>query len=366
MINYNCKKGVSVIVCCYNSAKRLSITLEHLTNQKASNISWEVILVDNASTDDTILVAQEIWSDCKSSIPFKIVFERRQGLSYAREQGLENAQYGYAIFCDDDNWLAEDYVQRSFDIMNSDAQIGIAGGICNAAFETAVPEWFDKHKGYYAVGKQFDDTGDITHTREYLWGAGMILRKFVWLELKKMGFQSILSDRKGKSLSSGGDTEMCMVFRQAGYKIYYDESLNLQHFIPAPRLTWSYLAKLHKSSARSVPYFQMYWYIGKYVDGQYVIRRDVWWRDQLKIVFIELSKLMDEGSFSKQLYKFYCISKSNDQDEFNIEYGKLLSRLGEIITLFLSHKKLLNAIERLFLDIKDKPLTGKKLFHETA
>lgn len=348
MINYNCKKGASVIICCYNSAKRLPITLEHLANQKASDISWEVILVDNASTDDTILVAQKIWDNHKNSIPFKIISEQRQGLSYARERGIDNAQYEYIIFCDDDNWLAEDYVQRSFNIMWSDAQIGVAGGICNAVFETTAPEWFDKHKGCYAVGKQSDVTGDITYTRGYLWGAGMILRKSVWLKVKEMGFQSILSDRKGKIISSGGDTEICLVFRQAGYKLYYDEYLSLQHFVPASRLTWPYLVKLYKSHARSIPYFQMYWYIGRYIDGQYVIRRSVWWRDQVKTVLIRFGEIASKNEVPTKKHNL----NSSSEYDFTIECASLFSSLIELLSLTFKYQKHLSSIDTMFKNIK--------------
>lgn len=359
MVDFDCVKGVSVIVCCYNSAKRLPATLAHLANQKISGIGWEIILIDNASTDDTRLVAQEIWDGYRKSVPFKIITEHRQGLSYAREQGLSKAQYGYVIFCDDDNWLAEDYVQRSFEIMEPDAQIGIAGGVCKAVCETTAPEWFDKYKGYYAVGKQFDNTGDITDTRGYLWGAGMILRKSVWLKVKEMGFQSILSDRKGKSISSGGDTEICLVFRQAGYKLYYDESLRLQHFVPASRLVWPYLVKLHKSSARSILYFQMYWYIGRYVDGKYIIRRSVWWRDQVKMVFMRFGEIIKENGVLTVMHDLYSTSES----AISIECASLFAKFGELVMLTFKHQKHLLSIEVMFAKLKKDSFCSRQILH---
>ncbi len=54
-------KGVSVVVCCYNSAPRLPETLMHLFAQIVNpDIKWEIIIINNASTDDTLEVAQAI------------------------------------------------------------------------------------------------------------------------------------------------------------------------------------------------------------------------------------------------------------------------------------------------------------------
>ena len=56
-------KGISIIICCYNSAKRLHETLKHLALQQVSDtIHWEVILVNNNSTDATTQIALEIWN----------------------------------------------------------------------------------------------------------------------------------------------------------------------------------------------------------------------------------------------------------------------------------------------------------------
>src|SRR6185437_15848637 len=111
--------GISVIICCFNSAKRLAPTLEHLYKQKNIPLSsWEVIVVNNCSTDDTAPVAAQIWDSFPSHKPdFRVVDEQTPGLSSARQRGIDESRYGFVVFCDDDNWLDENYLSIALNIM---------------------------------------------------------------------------------------------------------------------------------------------------------------------------------------------------------------------------------------------------------
>ncbi len=117
------RKGVSVVICCYNSAKLLPVTLEHLSRQKTrSYVDWEVVIVNNASTDNTSEVAAMEWKkypDCKGSL--KIAYQPIPGLAAAREKGIEESKYEYIVFCDDDNWLDENFVQNVVRLMRSNS-----------------------------------------------------------------------------------------------------------------------------------------------------------------------------------------------------------------------------------------------------
>ena len=243
-MKYSNKKGVSVVICCYNSSKRLPDTLEYLSNQKVRNgLMWEILIVDNNSDDNTSIIAQKVWNSQKKNVPFRVVSEPDSGLSHARKKGVENARYEYIIFCDDDNWLASDYVENAFNIINSKPDYAAIGGQSEAVFDkdAIVPVWFDKFKRDYAVGKQGEKSSDITHT-ELVWGAGIVIKRSVFLKVYK--YPPLLSDRKGKQLHSGGDNEMCLRFILFGFKLYYDDSLKFWHYIPKNRLEESYHSSL--------------------------------------------------------------------------------------------------------------------------
>lgn len=238
-------KGVSVVVCCYNSASKLPKTIEHLAKQVTNNIPYEVIIVDNNCTDTTVVVALREWNKFTSNANFNIVQEKTPGLSAARHKGVEEANYEYIIFCDDDNWLEENYVAIAYEILAANPNVGIAGGQSEAITDKidGLPDWFEKYKGGYAVGNQANETGDITY-RKYLWGAGMVFRKTVY----KLAFNdkpSMLTDRLGNELSAGGDSEICVRFILLGYRLFYDDRLKFVHFINESRLTDDYRKKLY-------------------------------------------------------------------------------------------------------------------------
>ncbi|MEO8414417.1 MAG: glycosyltransferase [Ginsengibacter sp.] len=238
--------GVSVVVCCYNSATRIRDSLMHLALQKVpGSILWEVVVVDNSSTDGTDEAAKEFWNNCGAATPLQIVEENRPGLFYARRTGIGAAKYEYIIFCDDDNWLCDTYVETANKIMNTHKQVGAAGGKIEAVTTVGLPGWWEEYKHGYAVGSQAPATGDCTDYN-FLWGAGLVVRKSLMNIIVNDRFPSLFTDRKGKELSSGGDSEICARLILMGYRLWYDEGLCLKHFITAERLSVSYRENLFK------------------------------------------------------------------------------------------------------------------------
>src|SRR6188768_949594 len=101
-------KGISIVVCCYNSSERLGRTLDFIFKQSFDH-PWELIIIDNASSDNTFLVAENYKKSKPANIPFVIAKELRPGLKNAREKGFALSSYDYILFVDDDNWLSENY-----------------------------------------------------------------------------------------------------------------------------------------------------------------------------------------------------------------------------------------------------------------
>lgn len=239
--------GISIVICCYNSSKVLPATLRAIAKQDVpADIKWEVIVVDNASTDGTSETARIEWKKHDTLVKFKVVKENEPGLSAARKKGFEAAEYDYIIFCDDDNMLDRNFVRKSFEIMQSDKEIGVLGGQSVPEFEDYAPYWFNDWKDSFAIGKQSDSEGDVTWSRGYVWGAAMVVRKSSWQKLIEKGFKPRLTDRKGEVVSSGGDTEICYALRNDGWKIWYSPELRFRHFISPGRLNWNYVRKLFR------------------------------------------------------------------------------------------------------------------------
>lgn len=236
-------EGISVIVCCYNSAERITPTLEHLFRQEVGGkFSWEIIVVDNNSSDETAKKSTALYEQSGSSIPFKVISEPHPGLSNARQAGFDASKYEIVLMVDDDNWLARNYVNGIWNAFQSDSSIGMVGGLGVPEFSGQAPDWFERYAYCYATGPQTED-GKAGFT-EHLYGAGLALKLSVLDHLKDNGFSSLLSDRIGNSLMSGGDTELCFAFRMAGAKLFYEPSITFQHELPQGRISWSYLRRL--------------------------------------------------------------------------------------------------------------------------
>ena len=236
--------GISIILCCHNSATRLPATLKHLAAQQlADDTSCELILVNNVSSDDTVTVAQKKWAQYPSSIiNFKIVNEDTPGLSFAREKGIQSATHEIIVFCDDDNWLSPDYVMTAYKFMQDHPKVAALGGQSQANANVPLPTWFDNVKNHYAVGKQAPASGDVTQ-RTFLWGSGIVIRKSLYLKAFH-NFPSLLTGRKGNELSSGEDSEMCLRFILMGYHLYYLEQLQFTHFMETSRLSEAYYQRM--------------------------------------------------------------------------------------------------------------------------
>jgi glycosyltransferase involved in cell wall biosynthesis len=236
--------GVSVIICCYNSAQRIKPTLLHLSRQNFQfPENAEIILVDNNSSDGTGAVAQEYWRSLNVSFPFRVVNEPQQGLSHARVKGFHEAKWETVVFCDDDNWLSENFLASAVRHFSEHADAAVMGGPIYGEFEAEPQPWFEKYKGFLAIGET-SEQGDITALRAFVPGAGMVVRKSRYELIRRNNFRFICSDRKGNKLSSGGDTELCYALVLSGGRIYNFSDLSLKHFVPAGRTSWSYILKL--------------------------------------------------------------------------------------------------------------------------
>lgn len=251
--------GVSVIVCCYNSEKRIEKTLEHLLMQKKiKSIAWEIILVNNASTDNTVNIVREKSAYFKNkNISFKIINEELHGLNHARKRGIKESLYSVIIFCDDDNWLNDQYIFTAYNLIKNNRQIGIAGGMSIPYFEIQPPQGFEHDQEIFAIGSQSSSTGIIT-PKGYAWGAGMIARKHLLLNVFDENYPMLLGDRNKNLLTSGGDTEICLRIVIQGYDLYYNEDLQFTHFIPKERLTAIYKENLKQGITDSHQYLSIY------------------------------------------------------------------------------------------------------------
>jgi glycosyltransferase involved in cell wall biosynthesis len=323
-------KGVSIIICCYNSEKLLPETLKHISLQKVSEtLRWEVIIVNNNSSDKTKEIAREEWGKYSHSenCSFRIVDEPNPGLSNARKKGIECSIYDVLIYCDDDNWLCEDYVQTAYNSILLNETTAIIGGCGEPVFENNYkPEWFDVFAPVYALGTQKPEIN------KYVYGAGMVIKKKSLQNLYNAGFENILTDRNGTILSAGGDTELCFALVLLGYNIEYNSKLKFKHFLPEKRLSYEYLKRMYKGFAKASIVVKIY--------DHFIKERKINSPFLLTLYFFIYSlltffyrQLKPENTYKKNIMRIYDITKIKDWSKNFSEIKKIKEYIQSIKTI---------------------------------
>ncbi len=321
--------GVSVVICCHNSAERLPATLEHLRLQVVpERIQWEVLVIDNASTDATAQVAHKCWP-AGSPAALRVIHEPRLGLSNARERGFNEARYEIVSFVDDDNWINNDWVKVASEVMTADPELGAVGGVSEPLASVPLPPWFERYANFYAILREHEfDTLGTPPTR--LIGAGLTVRKAAWDRLLREGFHSWLPDRQGARLSGGGDTELTIALRLNGWKLGLEPRLRLKHFMPEHRLNWRYLRRMVRTYAVSHVALNAY-YINNDTDHLRLSLRRKWWWHVLSLT---------KGLMLSPEKIIAFLRSSNEGNREAIEAEEILGRIIGSATLRGRYQKI--------------------------
>ncbi|MES2417967.1 MAG: glycosyltransferase [Bacteroidota bacterium] len=311
--------GISVVVCTYNGENQLTNTFQHLFNQKQfDEVSWEIIVVDNNSTDRTSQIIATILNANETGIPIKHLTQPLQGKLAALKLGIENAQYKYLLICDDDNWLNENYLSTAYHFMETHPEIGILGGKGIPVNTSLLPDWILPHLHNYAAAEQWSGSADITHVIGSVYGAGMVIKKEIYDFVFKENWPLYLSAiRKGKMLLSGEDTEICYIARLLGHKIYYNSDLEFMHNFPQSKINQHYLLNL-------IYYFGY----GEAILLPYTAIETNKNTAITKIIFLELYRLIR--------YDFFYLIKQWDLDHKKNIYR----RYGFIKSLFINRNQI--------------------------
>jgi len=243
-------RGVSIIICCYNSSKKLPETLTHLSKQIIpKGCAAEIIIVDNNSTDNTSNFALKVWNELnRKDIQLKVIVELSAGLNKARMAGTASAKYDYILFCDDDNWLPNDYVKNAIKNLEMYPSLGIVGAAnVHGKYEIKPPKWFLEFKEFCCIYEEGNmDKIDLKGDQSiFVPGAGMFIYKKIILEyFDNENKNNMILDRVEDNLFSGGDTDINLFNFEKGYGIGIFSDMRFTHFIPKERIKKKYLKKM--------------------------------------------------------------------------------------------------------------------------
>lgn len=237
---------VSVVICTHNPrSDYLSRVLQALIFQTLPKELWELLLIDNASER---ILSKEI--DLSWHPHSRHIREEQLGLTPARLRGIKESVAEIIIFVDDDNVLDSDYLEVALQISKNYPLIGAWGGQIRPEFEEQPPEWTKPHWGLLAVNEfDTDRWSNVRHAGTEPYGVGLCVRKVVadkYADVTLSDPRRINLDRKGNSLSCGGDTDIALTSCDIGLGMGRFVALAVNHLIPPSRLEESYLVKIYE------------------------------------------------------------------------------------------------------------------------
>jgi len=223
--------SMTVLICTHNRAAQLEGALQSLEAQSLSKDSFEVVVVDNASTDATQKVSEECAE--RGQLSLRYLKEMELGLDAARNRGIREARGEIVAFLDDDARARDDWAAA---ILAGFAQHGapILGGKVKLIWEAERPGWFSDALLKYLIHCDYGEQVLEVTAAPWLYGTNVAFRKSLFQEI---GLFRLDLDRKGESLMGGGDTEFFNRARVRGKTLLYLPSMVVGHLVPAKRLT---------------------------------------------------------------------------------------------------------------------------------
>lgn len=233
--------ALSVIIATYNRAPYIGDTLQSLLTQTLDSQLWEVLVVNNNSSDNTLQVVKE-FAQQHPQINLRVVTEQRQGLSHARNCGIENTVGKYIVIIDDDEQANALFLETYYDFFESHPDVSVCGGVMTPKYEAPEPHWMSPiTAGFIASTIDLGRRVKQFPMNRYPVGGNMGFRRS---NFERYGNFNVELGRTGTKLLGGEEKDLINRFMAAGEKVYFLPSAVILHSIPASRLTDDYFNRV--------------------------------------------------------------------------------------------------------------------------
>lgn len=227
----NTERRISAIICTHNRVPYLRKALQSLVEQSMPQEQYEIIVVDNGSTDDTRHVVANEFGYVQN---LRYLYESRLGLSMARNTGWRNAASRHVAFMDDDavacrDWLAQ--IMEAFETVNPPP--GTVGGRIDLVWECTPPPWITEKMQTALAKVNWSVEARWLRADEWLVGCNMAFARDA-LD-RANGFSEALG-RRGANLLSNEEILLIRKIEILGQRSYYQPKASVEHFVPASRM----------------------------------------------------------------------------------------------------------------------------------
>lgn len=230
---------ISVIIPTYNRKKYLLDTLQSLTRNTATPEEFEIIVVNNNSDDNT-QSAVTSFIDEHSGYQIRHVIEKKQGASYSRNRGINEARAPVLLFVDDDETADEHLIQSWISFFGKYPNAVGGGGRIEVEFEDPRPNWMS-HFLMPLLGEHEISSSIIKYpASKFPFAGNMAFRKQVFEQYGKLKTDL---GRKGGSLLAGEEKEFYKRLRKHTDQIYHVPKAKVYHRVDEPRMTKEFIKK---------------------------------------------------------------------------------------------------------------------------
>lgn len=241
---------LSVIICTWNRAKLLHQTLNSLEKSDLPHdVDWEILIVDNNSTDETKAVCQEfLWQNPQR---YRYLVEKRQGKSFALNTGIENAQGSILSFTDDDVIVGTAWLAETLRMFESSSCTGVGGKIV-PLWNSKKPAWLTFEGPYKLLPAiaSYDLGEHPCEIKAPALGANLSLKKEAF---EKYGlFRTDLGPTTGSEIR-GEDNELCWRLLNAGERLIYAPKAIVFHPVEMRRIDKRYFQAWYYGMGQSRP-----------------------------------------------------------------------------------------------------------------
>jgi glycosyltransferase involved in cell wall biosynthesis len=239
---------VSVVISTYNRAEVLPYALESLLQQKPPDVPYEIVVVDNNSTDSTRAVVESFMA--RGYRHLRYLFESRQGVAYGRNAGILASTAPIIAFTDDDVTVAPDWVRTLKQALDAHPEADCVGGRVLPRWSLPVPSWLCRENWGPLALLDYGDAPFYVNAskRLCLIGANTAFRRAVF---SRVGLLANHVQSYKREVGTEDHELLLRLWRSGGQGLYLP-SLVVTSGIASERVTKAYHRRWHTRHGRSM------------------------------------------------------------------------------------------------------------------